>query len=388
MGRIFICAERRFPKVDAASNRIQYNAEALMVCGHQVIVIGLGENNESDFDVETKSYKYKGIIYDNLNFISSDGVKNGAECIKKLEKYDINYQDIAIVYTSNAFFGRKVAKYFQKNKAQKIIFDVVEWFQPFQYKFGRFDPRLWLYNYCFRYIYSSGKYVIAISKKIENYFKSIGCKTLLLPIITDVEDYSFCPENKRNNEVIQLIYPGNPDKKDDIALMLKALDSLDDKYKKKLHFHMTGMSDQKLRKILGKDEYLIDKLNGTFTRHDWMTAEDLQALYNQMNFLFMARPINDSTLSNFPSKVPELLACGICPITNKVGDFIEYLEDGKNAILYEACTLESCLSVLKRVSQYTPEDLSAFAREGRKLAKEQFQYQKWVKVVNDFLCID
>lgn len=385
MNRVFICAERRFPKIDASSNRIQYNAKALMSCGYEVIVIGVGENQEDDYDANQERYCYDGVVYDNVGFISNSRTSYAKETRNRLKKYKISSSDMAIIYTSNAIYGKVVADYLKSKNVKKIIFDVVEWFQPFQYKFGKLDPRLWLYNYCFRYVYSSGKYVIAISKKIENYFKAIGCKTLLLPIITDVEDYSFCPEFKRDNDVIQLIYPGNPDKKDDIALMLKALDSLDDKYKKKLHFHMTGMSEQKLRRILGKDEYLIDKLKGTFTRHDWMTAEDLQALYNQMNFLFMARPTNDSTLSNFPSKVPELLACGICPITNKVGDFIEYLEDDVNSILYDGCTLNSCIDVLKKVSMLDSSQLETFAQEGRKLAKEKFQYQRWVSYIGEFM---
>ena len=104
-----------------------------------------------------------------------------------------------------------------------------------------------------------------------------------------------------------------------------------------------------------------------------------------MNFLFMARPTNDSTLSNFPSKVPELLACGICPITNKVGDFIEYLEDDVNSILYDGCTLNSCIDVLKKVSMLDSSQLETFAQEGRKLAKEKFQYQRWVSYIGEFM---
>lgn len=385
MKRIFICAERRFPKIDASSNRIQYNAEALMDCGYQVIVVGIGENQESDYNIKTNTYQYNSVVYDNVGFLSNSRVKYAVETKKILDKYEIGSSDIAVIYTSNAIYGKTISEYFKKRSAKKIIFDVVEWFQPFQYKFGKLDPRLWLYNYCFRYVYASGKNVIAISKKIENYFIDRKCKTLLLPIITDVNDYSFKPELKSDNEVIQLIYPGNPDKKDDIVLMLKALDNLDESYKKRIHFHMTGMSEQKLRRILGNDAYLIDKLSGTFTRHDWMTADELQKLYDKMNFLFMARPTNDSTLSNFPSKVPELLACGICPITNKVGDFVDYLSDGVSAVLYDDCTLDGCLKVLKKVADFEKSELKQFADEGRKLAKEQFQYQNWVETIGKFM---
>lgn len=385
MSRVFICAERRFPKIDASSSRIQYNAMALIACGYEVIVIGIGENKRDDYSEQDKVFSFGGITYDNVGFLSNSRNKYAIATRKKLEKYKIQSTDKCIIYTSNAFYGATIAKFIKKRKVEKVAFDVVEWFQPFQYKFGKLDPRLWLYNYCFRYVYASGKNVIAISKKIEDYFISRKCKTLLLPIITDVNDYSFQPDLKSNNDVIQLIYPGNPDKKDDIALMLKALDNLDDSYKKRIHFHMTGMSEQKLQRILGNDAYLIDKLKGTFTRHDWMTADELQKLYDKMNFLFMARPTNDSTLSNFPSKVPELLACGICPITNKVGDFVEYLTDDVNAVLYDECTLDGCLSVLKKVADFDKAGLKKFAEEGRKLAIERFQYQNWVETIREFM---
>ncbi|MEH7204747.1 hypothetical protein V7094_00825, partial [Priestia megaterium] len=64
--RVFICAERKYPKIEAASNRIEYNAKALQHKGYEVIVIGIGDNFERDYDEVRQKYYFNGIEYFNI----------------------------------------------------------------------------------------------------------------------------------------------------------------------------------------------------------------------------------------------------------------------------------------------------------------------------------
>lgn len=385
--RIFICAERKYPKIEAASNRIEYNAKALQYKGYEVIVIGIGENFERDYDNEHQKYLYNGIEYFNIK-IPKGGLNQrlhlGKATCEKLKDYRLSSDDSVILYTSNFFYAVQVVNYtFKKIKAD-VLFDVVEWFQPFQFKFNIFNPSYWLYYLCFNYVYGTTKKVIAISENIENFFQKKGCKTLRLPIITNAEDYNFFPKEKING-VLNLVYPGNPYKKDSLIDMLKAINLLNDDEKKCVTFHITGVSEKKVRSILGEEVSILDNLKENVIIHSWMEYTELIELFSKMNFLLLARPVNKTTLSNFPSKVPELMACGIAPMAVCVGDYYKYLEDGKNAILYEGCRPEDIKDAILRGLRMTNRELNAMSFQARICAETIFDYRVWADRLEGFI---
>lgn len=66
--RLFICADRNFPRGDAGSNRILFMAKALQEKGWKVIVISTGKRNKQDYNKEKDEYMYDGITYYNITF--------------------------------------------------------------------------------------------------------------------------------------------------------------------------------------------------------------------------------------------------------------------------------------------------------------------------------
>ena len=377
--RVFICAERKYPKIEAASNRIEYNAKALQYKGYEVIVIGIGDNFERDYDEVQQKYYFNGIEYFNIK-IPHSKIKQrfnlGKATCEKLKEYRLSSDDSVILYTSNFFYAVQVTNFAFKKIKANVLFDVVEWFQPFQFKFNILNPSYWLYHVCFNYVYGSTKKVIAISENIERFFLKKGCETLCLPIITNTEDYSFHPREK-SNEILNLVYPGNPDKKDSLIDMLKAISLLNDDEKKQVRFHMTGVSEEKVRSILGKEAPILDGLKENVIIHPWMDYTELMNLLSEMNLLLLARPVNKVTISNFPSKVPELLACGIAPIAVRVGDYHKYLDDGKNAILYDGCRPEDIKESILRALKLTNKELNEMSSQARLCAETVFDYRTW-----------
>ncbi|WP_321999215.1 glycosyltransferase, partial [Priestia megaterium] len=219
---------------------------------------------------------------------------------------------------------------------------------------------------------------------IESFFLKKGCKTLCLPIITNTEDYSFHPREK-NNEILNLVYPGNPDKKDSLIDMLKGISLLNDVEKKQVRFHMTGVSEAKVRSILGKEASILDSLKENVIIHSWMDYTELMNLFSEMNLLLLARPVNKVTISNFPSKVPELLACGIAPIAVRVGDYHKYLDDGKNAILYEGCRPEDIKESILRALKLTNKELNEMSSQARLCAETVFDYRIWADKLDNII---
>jgi len=385
--RVFICAERKYPKIEAASNRIEYNAKALQHQGYEVVVIGLGDNYERDYDQARQKYYFNGIEYFNIKIPHSKLKQRfnlGKATCEKLKEYKLSSDDSVILYTSNFFYAVQVTNFAFKKIKANVLFDVVEWFQPFQFKFNILNPSYWLYHVCFNYVYGSTKKVIAISENIESFFLKKGCKTLCLPIITNTEDYSFHPREK-NNEILNLVYPGNPDKKDSLIDMLKGISLLNDVEKKQVRFHMTGVSEAKVRSILGKEASILDSLKENVIIHSWMDYTELMNLFSEMNLLLLARPVNKVTISNFPSKVPELLACGIAPIAVRVGDYHKYLDDGKNAILYEGCRPEDIKESILRALKLTNKELNEMSSQARLCAETVFDYRIWADKLDNII---
>ena len=75
--------------------------------------------------------------------------------------------------------------------------------------------------------------------------------------------------------------------------------------------------------------------------------------------LILLRKKNKVTLSNFPSKVPEMMGYGIIPIVSKVGDYTdEYLTDGKDCIQVEKCSIEDGVAAIRKALQLSADERS------------------------------
>lgn len=385
--RVIICADVRFPKEDPGANRIEFVAKALQMVGFDVCILSHGRTDYKKQD-QNGFAEFNGIKFWNMQ-TSENSIKKNVEIkiggsrkiLSKLTDMHIQNNDIIYVYGNNAFFVYPILSYCKKNKIKSCI-DVVEWHQPYQYKGGVFSLRYQGLDYTFKRLAVKFDYIITISSCIKQYYEKKHERILILPPLTEVKDLTF--ETKRKKEgVIQLIYPGNPITKENIKVMLESLAMLDVKQRKQLVFNITGISEQKLREYLGKDQRILDEIGETIVFHGFMEYSALTKLYEEMDYLFFSRYENLVTEANFPSKVPELMAKGIIPIGNKVGDYYLYLEDGVNSILFDKDNTLDCASALMRVIEDNSE-IPSMKSACIACAKKNFDYKNWVGRIRDF----
>ncbi len=387
--RVFICAERRFPRGDAGANRVQYIARALMQAGHEVIVISIGKHRAQDYCEQSRFYIYNDVKYKNVPV--RDGIYkrwdanivSGRNTVKIIRDLDFCSSDIALIYTTNAIYGQILNDYCHNKIGATVVMDVVEKFQPFQYRCGCFNLRYLLFKYCFRKVYSRSNKIITVSRHLEKHFDELSLRVLRLPALIDSTEYVV--KKQVNDGIIRLIYPGNIGRKEALGVMLQALLMLSDSEKSRVELHLTGNTKKELLEILGNQSFLLEQLKGLLHIHNWMTYESLLELYNRSDFLLFARNQNEATLSNFPSKVPELLACGIATIANKIGDFSDYLQDGIDSILFEKCTAEDCCAAIRKALDLNYEQLMAMRDNARKCAEQQFDFRLWSDKIHAFL---
>ena len=261
-----------------------------------------------------------------------------------------------------------------------IACDIVEWHQPFQFQ-GEDKSLLYRktmyprYEKFFYRVVPKAKNVIAISKCLKEHFEEVGCKVTIVPIYVDTDNrpaFSVITEK----ETVDLIYPGNPYKKDDFPSMLGALQRLSESEKKRVHFHLTGASMNAYKASAPGMEEILDNLikKGVVCYHSWLEYDELMRLYEAVDFALLPRPIDLTTKANFPSKVPEMMNRGIPVTMNRVGDIAEYLSDGEDAVLYDGEGTDACFEALKRVMDMSPDKRVEMKRKAYDNAAVKFNY--------------
>lgn len=380
-GRVFICADRAFPRGDAGANRILFMAKALIEKKWNVFVVSTGKMKEEHYNKQKNCYTYEGVDYQNVKANKNNTLQkvlhnflDGNNAIKILKQQKIQSSDIILLYTSNYFFSKAIVNFAEKNGI-RIAVDIVEWHQDFQYKKGKSDINYKLYTKFFNHVVPKTHNVIAISKCLKEHFESLGCYVSIVPIYID-SDKSVQIAKNISGDKLNLIYPGNPYRKDDLLSMLQAINGMDEASQKRICLHLTGVNEGLLLSCIPGDEGLLKKLinSNNVVLHSWLEYDKLIELYSTIDFALIARPINKVTEANFPSKVPELLINGIPAITNRVGDIVDYLEDGMDSILYNGAGADNCREAIYRALALSMEVRIGMKTKAFETAKTKFSY--------------
>ncbi len=378
--RVYFLAEREFPSGNAGGTRVHYLAKALQLLGYEVVVLSLGDNNPQDFIRDINGFVHDGIQYENYP-LSKGVIKifrryifSGLATIYKLKHFSKSRPngDIVIVYTTNAIYALTVLLYVRRRYS--VWMDVVEWFQAENFRNRRYNIKYWLFRFCFSVLYPASRQVIAISSLIESEFRRKGCKTILIPNLYDTHiGDRYSPSLDYNT--IRLIYSGNPGKKENLSSMFKSLLALPNASRMRFHFHFTGVRKDEVKKLLGKESYLLDRLQDTLIFHPWMAYDDLLWLYADMHFLYFVRDPTVANLANFPAKLPELMTFGVVPLTTRIGDYGKYLIDGVNSILINDSNYKTCRDALERVLKHTPAQINNLRAGAKESVRENFDFR-------------
>lgn len=260
--RLIICADRSFPRGDAGANRILFMAKALQETGWDVFVISTGRNEERYYDNSIGCFVYEGVKYRNIDISSNRYFRmaqhnflDGKNAVKMMKSLKVTSDDLIMLYSSLYSFSNAVIS-FAHSLGCKVACDIVEWHQPFQFTGGEKGFRYKGYKKFFEELVPKTKNVIAISGCLDKHFSSVGCHTTVIPIYVDTDNRIQWKREIDSNH-LNLIYPGNPYKKDDLLAMLKAIEMLDGSEKKYVRFHLTGANKSLLYSSIPGNERLI-----------------------------------------------------------------------------------------------------------------------------------
>lgn len=373
--RVFLCLDNGFPRDGSSSNYIEYLGLAILNAGYDVHIIGMDERN----DKGTGDFKpYKGMDY---VLLRKSGWRNNLRDF--LIQTGVGKDDFVIVYTFKLRTLEPILRLSKKNGFYVAVC-VVEWFRRIQLGIGiRGYVRYFFYWIFFYIMLPRAGNIIAISRHLEKHFKECGCHTLLMPIL--MEHASECMREPHKYP-LNFIYSGFSWEKDCLDEVFHAVFHLPEDDRKKIHYHICGMKDEEFRECLGNDNELVQKALTVTTLHQWMEFGDYEDLLDKMDFVIIARRTNQTSLSNFPSKVPEMMAHGIVPVASRVGDYTDlYLNDGLDSFIFDGYDAEACETVIKRALKLERPELDRMSQNAKKTVEQKFYYGLWSEKLKKFI---
>ena len=380
--KVFICTDTKFPHGNAGANYVQYLGQALQAEGWEVVIIGINGSTG-------RKYEYHGMRCYNIllrtNKLSYrlDHMRIGKKQDEILRKEHASNKDFFIFYTYSV---NQVKWFIQKNKnipKNHVAFCCVEWFQKDQFPHGVFNWKYIRYTQLFnKYLPWSGK-VLAISQKLKEHFDELGVHSIVVPIMSDPYEFEYndCVLHNRTGKCI--LYSGYGYNKDSTGNIFRAISTICKKFPT-IEFHTTGISCEQIKEFI--DDEVLKTIGNNLVIHNWMSYEELILLYRKIDFLLLARPCNLSTLSNFPSKVPEVMNYGIIPICSDVGDYTKfYLRNDVNSIFIHGDTSEECEKAILKAITLDEETRNSMAVNARECSIEKFYYKKWGHIIDSYL---
>lgn len=383
--RVIMCGHFDFPRGSASANYVQYLALAFVLLKYEMIIIS--NLNYDMLGSESIISNGNMLLYKEIKLIPHElsHIKiihyleyhyiEGRLFSKKFKQLNLTANDFVIIYSSHRAVNKSILR-LKKRIGFKSISCIAELFAAENFSDKKQYKQYW--DNINENI-SQSDVIFSISTYIADFFQKKGCKTFLLPIMADTQEYGVTTLSlikTKTFEKYKFIFPANGKMKDSLEIMLQGLLQLRDEELGKIEIHFCGITETILSWILSEAE--LQRLHSSIVVHRWMKYDRLVALYQQMHFLLLVRSISQMTLANFPSKVPEAMCYGVVPIASHVGDYTTYyLENGVNSIFIKKCSAEQCCESIRKALALTEKEYKDYSANARECAEEKFDFRIW-----------
>ena len=381
MKRMYFVLDSAFPRDGAISNYIQYLALCAQKSGFATIV--LSARNDEFVAKEKPVYKnivIKEISLSRKRLVQKIQLRSGFAYrrIKILKEELIGRQDVVVAVSRNEEFLKALFR-LRRKRHFKIVGTVLELFAREDFDGDQGEVRYLAYKKILDNYVTQFDLILPISTLIQDYYREKGCKTFLIPIMADNDEYQI---KEKRFDKCRMIIPAMGKMKDALSLMIKSYMALDQKERDRTELHLCGIKKEQIAQILSEEELSVFSQSAVF--HKWMKYDELVELYQSMHFLLLARDDCQMTRANFPSKVPEVMTYGVVPIVSDVGDYTTfYLENNVNSLFFPNLDVETCADIIRSAIDMHYDVYMNFSKAARKCVKEKFDYRNWVKPFGD-----
>ena len=309
-----------FPADDARAQRVNGVALALQHIGCDVL-IGTGGSDgiaKQRFDVQKLSFSITALN----EYPQSIGrlakliriFTWGENTLSWLSNL-VPQPDVVLLYGGGTAYVRKILPWCRERRVPLLV-DVVEWYQPSHMPGGWLGPFHWDHELALRFYYPRAGGIIAISRYLERYFSSRGCRTLRMPPTLDVKNSPARLTVEKGP--ITLVYAGFPGKKDLVGNVISALLQIDPEGKR-LRFIIAGPNKEDILRLPQLAAFKSSGLPSCIKAVGLLSHQQVVQLVRDSDFVPLLRPPLRYAQAGFPTKVPESLASGtpvICNLTS------------------------------------------------------------------------
>lgn len=384
----------RFPDKDAASQRVLNIGKVFRKVGYDVVFFGWELKERQEDYVDNRGYFFERFRYLSQNELDR-GFRNpflrlgnfifrGSKTLSNIKKYIKNEKiDYIIVYNANSYFLYKLHQFSKKNNI-KLICDCTEWYEPDHLPGGKYGLANFDNNLRINKLYPLIKNVIVISSFLEKHLDKLGCRTIIIPPLVDLElnkwKIDSCME-KTNNERIRLIYAGNPGKKDLLSPFFEALKEIN-KNSIRIEFMILGSGEEYVRDNFYSNDIEIPcyiKCMG------FVMMSEVSHYYNSSHFSVLLREDKRYAHAGFPTKLVESLSSGVPLVTNNTSDIKKYIKDGMNGFILRNNSTEGIIECFNTILKLPKKDLQKLSENSKKVARNNFDFNTYADRIVDYL---
>lgn len=372
--RVLICGLLNTPNGDAGALRQHKLAIMCRELGYEPLVVGLGKSNGM------KHVSIDGITYISLREGAGnvrDKIMSHLRYWKRLKKVMATYKpDVIIVDDLGTTKTIRIKQYCKRNKI-RLIHDSVEWYSPEQFKHGKFSRAYIRKDILNRFLIDKSCGVIAISRYLEEHFKSKGCQCVRIPIV--IAETDLCEEKELPEDKVVFTYAGQPGKKDYLHVMLDAFALLPDEMLQRVVFNIVGCTKEQML-AAGISGAVLEKLNEQLVLHGRVSHEEVLHILKGTHFtLLMRSPVQRYAKAGFPTKVVESLSRSTPVICNLTSDLNEYLIDGTNALIVTDGDCQTLEKVLEKAISMSEQERVCMCKNAGAMGLRQFSYREHIK---------
>ncbi len=266
-----------------------------------------------------------------------------------------------------------------KLRGAKVIYELNEHPLVFSSKFKYWFERKIIFKLFDGYV--------VISENLKNLvetFKKNSCVLLKVPIITNDLGLEAI-DDKVDNQKKYIIHTGGlSDKKEGVIGLIKAIHYVKHNHNEQIDLFFTGNLQSSADR--GIIEETIKKLQLEDNIKFLGYLSDLEVLEYQRNALLglINKPDNLQNNFCFPTKLGEYMSIGKLVLATNVGEYMNYLKDGLNAVILEEstaeCLGENIIKVLKNKEYY-----ESIGMNGKVTADLNFNYKVQCKNIDSYI---
>lgn len=291
--------------------------------------------------------------------------------------------DLVLQFGGYSPYSRKLLKWCAENNCHLMI-NVVEWFGASQLPLGWGGPFHVSNEIALRHYFPKAGNIIVISRYLENYYSSRGCRTIRIPPIIDCGRVVPRLRKERADELLLLAYAGSPGKKDLLDPVLEAL----------FRVNAQGIRASLVLVGVSPTEALLRtplQGRGLSLPPEWLRAIGRVSIERAMeevrnaDFSILFRPKRRYSEAGFPTKVVESLSLGTPILCNLSSDLGEYLNHGREAMICSDFTVSAITARLEEAIVLGPVALEGMRVCARSCAEEHFDVRTYVPSLKQFL---